>query len=468
MELVTPSNEEKELHSNIERALENQDSVLGVTQNPVAPSLVRRSESSLNPRKSHESTGGEKRSDTGSAGKDSSGSAKRNQIKRLRWKAWILLLASEVILGLLVLTQVLTFQSSVLNAASVNAANELHFLDLQFKDTFARNLLGVQTMANMTQMVEIFSGNAGQNSDIYKDLQVVFDRQSSIRRLEFITLLDSNGNIVLSVNANRTGQYWDPAGVFSSLKSSGAPYVLATDVLTQGDLNLENPPEYFEGSLSYQAKEHMQRTGTDGLIQYVGAPVKFDSMTHGFLIIGHIISGDTQLFEDSIALFGSGFGLVLFKDHEGNMQVALEMYSTGGLHSFAGTGLSQSQKQTILNQALSKDGEATSTSKLYIGDTAYMVAFKRTPPMQIGKNVTSTQSLAVCIVGHPLEEVNNVFEEVINTSLGLTAVCFIVDTVGMLISGKKGLFSHLSDSSDPSEQCAFLLILWIVFRRTLS
>jgi hypothetical protein len=83
--IVTVPSEEEKTHKRTDSGAMELEST-----RPISPSMKSQSRDS-NVSRSHDSGG--------SAGKDSSGSGKRTQIKKLRWKAWILLIVSEVILG---------------------------------------------------------------------------------------------------------------------------------------------------------------------------------------------------------------------------------------------------------------------------------------------------------------------------------------------------------------------------------
>jgi hypothetical protein len=330
------------------------------------------------------------------------------------------------------MAQILTFKSFVMDAAVVNAQNQLEFLNLQFTDYFLRNILGIQSFANLSEMQDLFLDDTEADFEAIKERLVA---QSNLRKLHYLTLLRNDGTIFLGANKNRTGELWDPANLITTLKQTGAPYSMTTEVITQVQLNQESPPEYFEGGLSYKAKEHMRRAGTDGLIQFIAAPIVANSTQLGYVVFGHIISGDTILMERSVSLFGTGFGLILFKDTNGNPTEAIEVYINRGLYTFAGTGLSSAEKSDFLNSGLAVDnGAKAATKKITVKGTEYMTAFKSTPSLQVGTKQTDEQALAVVLIGHPLDSVNNVLQEVISTSLGLTALCLIIDTVGMLVS----------------------------------
>jgi hypothetical protein len=259
--------------------------------------------------------------------------------------------------------------------------------------------------------------------------------QISLRRLHFFSLLRQDGTIFMSSYKNRTGEYWDPAGLITTLNKTGATYAMKTAVITQQELAKEGSPEFFEGELSYKAQEGMHRTGTDGIIQYVGAPVVFNSTVLGFVLFGHVISGDTILMTNSVALFGSGFSLVLFKDSNGDQREAVEVYIDQGLYTFKGTGLSDDEKTVILNAGMSvSNNNKGDTRKFTIRGTDYMVAYKNSPQPQVGANKTNVQAAAVLAVGHPLDVVQSVYQEMVSTAIGMLALCLIIDTIGMLVS----------------------------------
>jgi hypothetical protein len=407
---------------------------------PTAATSIRESNDNIlsarKPSASNSQGGSERISgDGGSTGsKDSSGSEKRNKIKKLRWKAWILLIVSEIVLGLLAMGQILSFRSFVLDAATTNAKTELQFLHLQFSDTFLRHILGVQTLAGLPQVQSFFlhgNGEIGQEREAVLDL---IRTQATIRKLHYLTFLDIRGNIIIGANTNRTGEYWNPGQVIDTLSSTNnASYVMTTDVLTLAQLHQESPPEYFDGRLSYKAKQHMRRTGTDGLVQYIATPVNVNSTLKGYIIAGHVISGDTILLENSVELFGTGFGAIIFKDSTGKPCNAIELLIDRGLQYYEDS-LSESDKADMLNTAFASSDEVH-VKFITIRDVNHVVAYRRTQRTQISSEAfTSQQTPGVLIVGHPLKDVDLVHQEVISTTLAFVTACLIVDVIGMLVS----------------------------------
>jgi hypothetical protein len=357
----------------------------------------------------------------------SSGSnGKRSEIDRIRLKAWLLLLVSEVILGLLVMGQILSFRNFVLETATSNAKTELQFLQLEFKDVFSKQILGIEAISKLQSVKDHLAGDHSQ--------QVLnfFQQQAETRRLHFLTLLDSTGTIVVGAHANRTGEKWNPAQILDTFQNPSAQYVMKTAVITLEELYKESPPVLFEGALSYEARQLMRLRGTDGLVQYIAVPVMNNNSTSGYIIAGDIISGDTILLENSVKLFGSGYGSILFRATNGSAINAVELFSDKGLNNFE-EHLSESSRNDIINKAFSDNG--VHVEYLTLSSIPYVLAFVRIQPTQISTaQFTSQQTPGVLVVGHPLDDDYQVLEEVISTTLAFSIGAMLLDVVRVVVS----------------------------------
>jgi hypothetical protein len=354
----------------------------------------------------------------------SSGSnGKRGELERIRLKAWLLLLVSEIVLGLLVIGQILSAWNFILETATANAKTELQFLELRYQDTFSRQILGIQAISMLQSIKDYLAGNKSQET-----IQL-FQEQATLRRLHFLTLLDSTGTIVLGAHANRTGEKWNPAQILDLFQGQyTADYVMKTAVITLPEVYSENPPILFDGTLSYQAKQLMQLKGTDGLVQYIATPVNDSSST-----IGYIIAGDMTILENSVMLFGSGYGTVLLKASNGSIVNAVEMFSAKGLNNFE-EHLSEEDKNDIVNKAFSDDQEHV--EYMTLANIPYVLAFVRTPPTQISASqfLSSQQSPGVLVIGYPLEDDYKVLQEVVSLTLGFSIGAMVLDVARVVVS----------------------------------
>jgi hypothetical protein len=365
---------------------------------------------------------------------NSKSDTKSVEVRKIRWKAWLLLFISEIILGALVLGQLLSFKNFVLEVTRDNAISELSSMELQYRDSYYMDVPGLTATAQLDQVKEILSlGFAGVSQSQHDDVRSILQLQSRVRNLNYVTLLNNVSKILVSSNANRTGEVWDLGDVVQTLQSTKASYVTGSALLLQTDYRAEDPPKNFVGSLSYASKQSMTRTKTNGLVQTVAVPV-FDnnSAVIGYLVGAQIVSGDTGVLENSMGLYGDGISSIMVQDTDGDAVVATEMRTQRGVTSF-NLKLSQETRNRLLNKALSSS--SVQTEVLSVQGRDYSVAMTRIPGTCVENLFDVTQpGVGILLIGHAMDESMLVFEQVLSATLALTAACTIVDIVGMMVA----------------------------------
>eukprot|EP00820_Chromera_velia_P021173 Cvel_29720.t1-p1 / transcript=Cvel_29720.t1 / gene=Cvel_29720 / organism=Chromera_velia_CCMP2878 / gene_product=hypothetical protein / transcript_product=hypothetical protein / location=Cvel_scaffold4121:8466-11186(+) / protein_length=382 / sequence_SO=supercontig / SO=protein_coding / is_pseudo=false len=96
------------------------------------------------------------------------------------------------------------------------------------------------------------------------------------RKIEYATLLDANGMIVVNANSNRTGELWDPAGLVTVMRNHwGLGQIKTTEILPFTDFRRENPPIHRERDDESDPSPplHPWDTGRDPLIRWMLTPI---------------------------------------------------------------------------------------------------------------------------------------------------------------------------------------------------
>uniref|UniRef100_A0A0K6S649 Uncharacterized protein n=1 Tax=Chromera velia CCMP2878 TaxID=1169474 RepID=A0A0K6S649_9ALVE len=99
----------------------------------------------------------------------------------------------------------------------------------QSRNPIHRELLEARAAGNWTRVIELTP-----------DSKSLLQGETERRRIEYATLLDPNGVILVNANANRTGQIWDPAGLVTISRAHfDLGQIKATEILPFTDFRRE-------------------------------------------------------------------------------------------------------------------------------------------------------------------------------------------------------------------------------------
>uniref|UniRef100_A0A0G4F367 Uncharacterized protein n=1 Tax=Chromera velia CCMP2878 TaxID=1169474 RepID=A0A0G4F367_9ALVE len=133
------------------------------------------------------------------------------------------------------------------------------------------------------------------------------------RKIEYATLLDANGMIVVNANSNRTGELWDPAGLVTIMRNHWSlGQIKTTEILAFTDVRRENPPIHRERDQEADPSPplHPWDTGTDPLVRWMLTPIVSSGSLLGILVAGDIVDGKAAIPERVVNALGSGYAAV--------------------------------------------------------------------------------------------------------------------------------------------------------------
>lgn len=134
----------------------------------------------------------------------------------------------------------------------------------------------------------------------------ILQNEIEARNIEYATLVDTNKQIIVNANSNRSGQIFDPNGLISKVLKN-PQQIKTSQIVSWQELNTEKPP-LPEGI----AQE-------DALIRYTATPVFNNGQVVGVLLSGDIVNGKLPIVERSVTAFTEkqGYSAVYLRQPDG-------------------------------------------------------------------------------------------------------------------------------------------------------
>jgi twitching motility protein PilJ len=195
----------------------------------------------------------------------------------------------------------------------------------------------------------------------------ILKNEITARKIEYATLVGRDRKILVSANANRQGETFDPNGLVTKILSTPDAQIKTTEIVTWEELKKENPtlPKGF--------------TNQDALIRYTFTPVKDPSTGEviGALVSGDIVNNKLPIVESTLKAFGGGYTAVYFRGQSGEVVLA------SSLNAPKGKVISEELKRvnqpladfSVLQDAIAAKGTPV-TRRISQGGVNYTVATK--------------------------------------------------------------------------------------------
>ncbi|CAM9430082.1 unnamed protein product [Chrysoparadoxa australica] len=193
-------------------------------------------------------------------------------------------------LSLIPLTALVKWCMKAMYAEGVE--NQLRVLDAIYSVKVDQIGFLHSNMARYDAVKDLLRGDSSQAALVADLLQE--DLKAHIS--EISTLLDADKRVVVSSNADRTGEIFDPSGVVSSMEQNlGLQQWKASTLFSYEEFLLESPPHWYErGHVSNPAivPPHPYESKDPGLFRFIVTPVwEGDEGGEGALL-GYIVGGD--------------------------------------------------------------------------------------------------------------------------------------------------------------------------------
>lgn len=219
----------------------------------------------------------------------------------------------------------------------------------------------------------------GQSQTISPGLQAqvkaILENEISARTIEYATLVGADRRILVSANANRQGEVFDPGGLVTEVLASPSQ-IKASALVSWDELQAEAPP------LPANTPQ-----GEDSLVRYTVTPVKGANDA----VVGVLISGDVVVKEkvaiptDTVSSFDGGYSSVYQVNPDGSFTLSAAASQavsedSGATGSTVRTSSEAPEELSLensglLSQAIAADGE-TVTDVQTVGGVQYTLAAK--------------------------------------------------------------------------------------------
>ena len=213
----------------------------------------------------------------------------------------------------------------------------------------------------------IYAQGQPLSSSLQSQVKSILRNEIQARNIEYATLVGQDKKIILSANAERRGEVFDPNGLVSQVLNN-PQQVKTSEIVSWQELAKESPPlpEGFSES--------------DALIRYTATPLKASGSDRviGVLISGDIVNGKLTIVENSIKAFAEGgYSAVYAYDAESktySLAASIKEEETGKDRDLDNINIPL-PNETLLEAAVANRGEVV-TNQEQIENQSYVLAAK--------------------------------------------------------------------------------------------
>ena len=266
------------------------------------------------------------------------------------------------------------------------------------------------------------------------------------RRIEYATLLDSDGHIVTGANNDRQGEDFDPCGLVTMfLEDPTGGQIKASCVLEYDELVAEGSELWRLGDVSYDAVLHMYDTEEDGLIRWVVTGVEDENGNLiGMLVSGDVVTGKLEEVESTVQSLGNGFVYIITETDDGDY-ISAGAYQLGSRNEVFYDVHLYGEDLEVLMETTLEDGVYGDI--LYVFDGDYQVVAQSVPSVvRDDEEDTQYSSNTVLIRGYPIEYLSYSLYNVIVWNVVFVSACILMDYIVTRMSSKSTCYLALTSS----------------------
>jgi serine phosphatase RsbU (regulator of sigma subunit) len=197
-------------------------------------------------------------------------------------------------------TAVYLIRSSLVQQLRQQSISELSVFELVYQQQLQQTALGFRAQAENPAIIA-----AAENRTSDSIVRMSFLNELWQRNLEIVSLLDLEGNTLISPYYGREGSRLEIDGLIQRVKNTGEQ-VTSTELLSYEQLAAESPRMARLRSLELQQLDSPQ---PQFLVQYTVTPVR----SNNTVIVGFLVSGDIiqpRLIQDSLADFNNSISAI--------------------------------------------------------------------------------------------------------------------------------------------------------------
>lgn len=249
------------------------------------------------------------------------------------------------------------------------AEAELAVTNIQYNAKVDQMGFGFRGQSENTAIVglaEAVTRNAEVSANQRTVVREILQGEIDARNIEYATLVDIDGKIIVNAQTDRIGEDFDPYGLVSRVVSE-RQQLRANGLVERSELQRQGV--------------ELSTDGDNGLIRYVATPVfsreQSDQLV-GVLIAGDVVNGKTDIVESSVRAFGTGYAAVYLTDANDTFQLATSADLDEGEEDVeAGeevyddrliTNALQNQGEVVSQRLVEPDGDAYAMSAQTLSD----------------------------------------------------------------------------------------------------
>jgi twitching motility protein PilJ len=274
--------------------------------------------------------------------------------------------------------------------------------------------------------------NAGREISpaIKAEVKQILRNEIKARNIEYATLVGTDKRIIVSANADRTGEVFNPENLVSEVLKN-PKQIKFSGIVSRSELSKEAPPlpEGFKNE--------------DALIRYTVTPVREPNSKEviGALISGDIVNGKDKIVQSTLKSTGGGYSAIYLRKPTG------EFFLVSSLNKGESQDLNESQANLELPAKLgnslleaaakAKEGQIV-TERMAIGNQTYTMAARAIPNKIIeegngSRNIFSAEPTAIIVRGTPETSLNNLLAKSLSVELTTVALALAFVAIWALI-----------------------------------
>ncbi|NET51215.1 MAG: HAMP domain-containing protein, partial [Merismopedia sp. SIO2A8] len=276
---------------------------------------------------------------------------------------------------------------------------------------------GQSDNAAIIQAALLTANGQALTPEIESQVKQILQNETKARIIEYATLVDRNGNIIVNANANRQGQPFDPNGLVSRVLKN-PKQIKASSIVSWGELQQESPPlpDGFSNS--------------DALIRYTVTPVlnPANGGVIGALVSGDIVNNKLPIVQETLNAFQNGYAAVYMQQASGDYALATSS-AIGDNQTFSNAQANVALPSTELLATAVAAPDGTATDRVAIGSTTYSTA------AQVIRDVDN-QPVAVLVRGTSEASLNALILNSLAVQLLIALVALGADAVLAVLLGR--------------------------------
>lgn len=242
--------------------------------------------------------------------------------------------------------------------------------------------------------------------ELKQQVKQILQNEITTRKIEYATLVGKNNTIIVSANAERSGQAFNPDNHVQSVFDNPRQIKVST-IVKKEELAQESPPNAIN---------------QDALIRYTVTPVRNPATKAviGALVSGDVVNGKDPIVQGTVSTFGGGYSAIYYASPEGKFELAVSVLANP-------TAKDDKNKLTnnvplpdlSLLTAAQNAGTSPVTRRMKIGNQ-WMTVAAEVLPNPDGK------ASVVLVRGTPEQSLDGLLKETFLLQLGMGALALIV------------------------------------------